>query len=196
MNKYIIAILDNLAFRTPLHIKVNNIDIKVTCKIDTGCMKTSIPMKKLLTGSTQSIDSEAYRLKKEALDKGVAYERSYGVSDTEDTKQKDTDLINAGRTIECTSLKFKFKADIFELSNFDLGNPLIGINFDRTGNILIGMDIMKDWDIHIGNDINTNETIFIACPYNQINDTYLKALENHFGIGTLINSALLRKNIC
>lgn len=68
------------------------------------------------------------------------------------------------------------------------------VNYKRSGNILIGMDILKTWDIHIGND-ESGKTIFLACPYNQINDEYLLELERMFKLGTIVSSANVRNEI-
>ena len=192
MNKYIFIKYSNYSFIAPLHIKIDNIEITVNCKIDTWCIKTSIPIKKLIIGSQSIKEEKALKLKHYAINKNIPYERSYGVSDTLSTKKNDDMLIKQGRLIDCTSLKFKQKADILEIAKYDLGPHIIGVNYDRTSNILIGMDIMKDWDIHIGKDTKTHETIFLACQYDNINDEYLIALEEHFGIGAVINSALTR----
>lgn len=192
MNNYMFIKYKNYSFTAPLHIKINGVEITVNCKIDTGCMQTSIPMKKLLIGNEDTKNQKSLKLKQHDIDNRVEYNRSYGVSDTNTTRKHDEYLISTGNIIDCTSIKFKHKADIFEISNFDLGTPIIGVNYDRTGNILIGMDIMKDWDIHIGKDVNTEETLFIACPYNKINNDYLLALERHFNVGSSINSAILR----
>lgn len=67
MNKYIIIKYNNFSFTAPLHIKVNNIEITVDCKIDTGCMKTSIPIKKLLIGPQPIKDANALKLKQDAI---------------------------------------------------------------------------------------------------------------------------------
>lgn len=194
MNKYIIIKYSNYSFIAPLRIKIGNIEVTVNCKIDTGCMKTSIPIKKILIGTQSIKELKAFKLKQDAINNNIQYERSYGVSDTASIRKHDDMLISQGKLIECTSLKFKQKADIFEIANFSLGSPIIGVNYDRTGNILIGMDIMKDWDIHIGKDVKTQETIFLACPYNNINEEYLIALEDHFGIGTTVSSAVFRQS--
>ena len=57
------------------------------------------------------------------------------------------------------------------------------------------MDIIKDWDIHIGKDNKTNEIIFLACPIEKINQDYLLALEEHFGLGTTISAAIVNDSI-
>ena len=77
-----------------------------------------------------------------------------------------------------------------ELAGFDTGNSEVRISYDRIGNILIGMDIIGNMDNHIGTSKITGKKTFLACPKNKINDDYLLALENHFGLGTAIAAAL------
>lgn len=195
MNKYITVKYNNYSFIAPLHIKIDNIEVTVNCKIDTGCMKTNIPIKKLITGTTVMEEAKALSLKENAINNKVHYERSYGVSDNITIKKNDELLIKQGRLIECASLRFEQRADIIEISNFNIGSKIVGVNYDRTNNILIGMDIMKDWDIHIGKDNKTNEIIFLACPIEKINQDYLLALEEHFDLGTTISAAIVNDNI-
>ena len=152
-------------------------------KLDTGCNKTCIPIKKLNVS-----DQMARVLKQQAIDAHIPYVRSYGVSDTQNMKYYDQMLIKEGKEIDCTALRFEHMVDDFCIGDCMLGDVKIGINYDRTGNILLGMDILKDWDIHIGT-IKNGDTIFMACPKDQINDEYLLALENTFRIGTEINEA-------
>ena len=47
------------------------------------------------------------------------------------------------------------------------------------------MDILKNWDIHIGKSKITEECMFIACPYDMLNDEYFRTLNEHFGIDKL-----------
>ena len=56
------------------------------------------------------------------------------------------------------------------------------ISYDRTGNILIGMDILSQMDIHIGKSKILGKTVFIACPYENMNQEYHEALSQHFDI--------------
>lgn len=132
-------------------------------KLDTGCNKTCIPIKKLNVS-----DRAARILKQRAIDEHVPYVRSYGVSDTQMTKYNDQILMKEGKAIDCTALRFEHRVKDFSI-----------------GECLLGMDILKNWDIHIGT-IDTGDTIFMACPKDQINDEYLMALENTFHIGTEI----------
>jgi hypothetical protein len=180
---------ENYSFKAPLKISVQGIKITVQCKIDTGCMKTCIPIKRLNVS-----DSMALKLKKEAINSKIPYNRTYGVSDTQANKEKDTLLIQQGRLAECTSLRFIQQAEEFEIAGYNFGCMDIGINYDRTGNILIGMDILSQMDIHIGKSKITHETVLIACPYNNINSEYLSALEQHFALGTNIQEVIEHKS--
>ena len=186
-NKYILIEYTNHSFKTILDIDVEGINIAVECKIDTGCMKTCIPIKRLNVSV-----AEALRLKQQAIDNNVKYTRTYGVSDTQATRDADEKLVHDGKLLQCTSLRFTQTASKFNIANFEIGKLEIGINYDRTGNILIGMDILSQMDIHIGKSKITGKVILIACPYSSINDEYLLALEEHFSIGTLINAAVVR----
>ena len=56
------------------------------------------------------------------------------------------------------------------------------VSYDRTGNILIGMDVLSQMDIHIGKSKILEKTVFIACPYDSLNQEYLEALNQHFDI--------------
>lgn len=50
-------------------------------------------------------EKAALKMKIEDIKNQVPYQRSYGVSDTEEVKRKDKLLIRQGRLLECTSLK-------------------------------------------------------------------------------------------
>lgn len=56
------------------------------------------------------------------------------------------------------------------------------VSYGRTGNILIGMDVLSQMDIHIGKSKILEKTVFIACPYDSLNQEYLEALNQHFDI--------------
>lgn len=156
-------------------------------KIDTGCNYTCIPVKRLNVS-----DDAARKLKQQALDNGIPYTRSYGVSDTEQIKENDKKQLLQGKHMECTSLKFQHKIHDFVIGNCNLGTTEIGINYDRIGNILLGMDILKDWDIHIGR-LDNGQTIFLGCPKEQINSDYLFELERLLKQSIKVNVAILEK---
>ena len=48
----------------------------------------------------------ALELKQQALRNGVRYVRSYGISDTSETREKDSWLIKNDKAIDCKALKF------------------------------------------------------------------------------------------
>ena len=53
------------------------------------------------------------------------------------------------------------------------------------------MQFMKNWDMHIGRNQQC-ETVLLACPLNKINPEYIEALENEFGLTSLIDSNRVR----
>jgi hypothetical protein len=184
-NSFMFVEYENFSFKAPLTISVQGINITVQCKIDTGCMKTCIPIKRLNVS-----DATALKLKGDAIRSGGSYNRTYGVSDTQANKDADALLIKQGRLVECTSLRFIQHAEKFEIAGYDFGQMDVGVNYDRTGNILIGMDILSQMDIHIGKSKITNETALMACSYDNVNAEYLLALETHFALGTDIQKAI------
>lgn len=150
--------------------------MEIPCKVDTGCSYSNLPIRNLVS------EKEALKMKIEDIKNRVPYQRSYGVSDTEEVKRKDKLLIRQGRLLECTSLKFEHKFDNIILNNYHLGESVIRINYDRTGNILIGMDILSYMDIHMGTDKNTGEYVMVGCLRDKITVGYREALRNTFGL--------------
>lgn len=175
-NSYLKCILRDNVFWSLLEIELNEEMYKIPCKIDTGCSYSNLPIKNVVS------ERVAHSMKLEDIKNRVPYQRSYGVSDTEETKRKDKMLIMQGRLLECTSLKFEHIFDNIILNNYYLGRKSIRINYDRTGNILIGMDILSQMDIHMGADKNTGEYILIGCLKDNINIAYKEALRNSLGI--------------
>jgi hypothetical protein len=184
-NSFMFVAYENFSFKAPFTVSVQGINITVQCKIDTGCMKTCIPIKRLNVS-----DATAMKLKEDAIRSGITYNRTYGVSDTQVNKDADALLIKQGRLAECTSLRFMQHAEKFEIAGYDFGQIDVGVNYDRTGNILIGMDILSQMDIHIGKSRIANETVLLACSYDNINAEYLSALERHFALGTNIQKVI------
>lgn len=167
-------------FETTATFKLDNLPVifeNITIKIDTGCSVSTIPLAKF----------KAYRpicekLKSDDLKNNVSYIISYGV-ETGSTRpaipQTFTELMN------CPALKFKHNLSIFEICGVKINFPHIHLNYNRTGNILIGMDILKEFDIHIGKD-KDGKSIFIACPFDSINEDYLSRLNELRCKGTII----------
>lgn len=176
MNKYLIVLEDNRVLRANLRVSLYGNEYDIPCKIDTGCGQTVIPIRRLVS------DEVAVKLKKQALEiDQLKYHRTYGVSDTISTRERDTQLLNEGKAIECTSLHFRYPIKEIAINGYRIPTRYIGINYDRTGNILIGMDILKMLDIHMGTDSN-GEFIMLACDKDKLTLEYLQALKETFGI--------------
>lgn len=97
------------------------------------------------------------------------------MSDTDSIKERDRKLIEDGRLLECTALKFTHENVPMSLNGYRLVHN-IAVNYDRTSNILIGMDILKDFDFHCGISKMTGEYIFLGCLRDNISQEYLSAL--------------------
>ena len=176
MNNYMKCVLKGNVFWSLLELQLGGGIYKIHCKVDTGCSYSNLPIQNLVS------EKEALKMKMEDIRNEIPYQRSYGVSDTEEVKRKDKQLISQGRLLECTSLKFEHKFENVVLNNYNLGKTTIRINYDRTGNILIGMDILSDMDIHMGTDKHTGEYVMIGCLKSHITIGYREALRNIFGL--------------
>lgn len=168
--------LDNIS--TPFH--------NVGVKIDTGCSISTIPLAKFtLLKHALSI------LKSNDIINGIEHLISYGV---ETGGSKHTAPKTYNDKMACSALKFKHDVSNFEIAGVSISHSNLYINYDRSGNILIGMDILKNWDIHIGTT-DSGETIFLGCPKDQINDEYLRELENTFHVASYINASIARQKL-
>jgi hypothetical protein len=188
-NKFLkIKLNDRNEFRTSMNVVIPSITTDelsdVDVKIDTGCPYTSIPVKKLGVS-----DERAQELKqKDSNDKSIRKELSFGVNDSLEKKKRDKELFKEKNYTELTSVTFRHTDVKIKLSDIDIRTKSVKLSYDRTGNILIGMDILKDWDIHIGRT-DTGDTIFLACPNEQLNDEYFRELNHLFGTGDRIITA-------
>jgi hypothetical protein len=166
-------------FRTSMNISIPSINVDmlddVDVKIDTGCPYTSIPIKKL------GISDQRAQLLKQIDADNIDIEKkiSFGVNDSESKKINDIILFDNHKYMDITSVTFKHTDVKIKISGFDTHINSVRLSYDRSGNILIGMDILKEWDIHIGT-ITTGETIFLACPRNQLNSDYYQELNRLF----------------
>lgn len=152
--------------------KLDNINFyfnNVNVKIDTGCSISTITLKPLNVSKTM-----LKNLKSNDILNGNKYMLSYGVETGGTPHSKP---VTYDDKMQCTAMKFEHAITNFELDGMMLSHDKIYVNYDRSGNILIGMDILENWDIHIGKD-DTGETIFLACPLDQINDDYLRELKS------------------
>ena len=183
MNSYLISILRNNCFYVQSEICLHGKTLNGNFKIDTGCGYSTISYRVLCNLSHNA----ALNYKEQAIISGLRYQRSYGVSDSEEIKEKDRQLIIEGRLTECTALKFTHENVRMSLNGYELIHD-IAVNYDRTGNILIGMDILKDFDFHCGTSKIIDEYIFIGCMKRNITQDYLNALQMHFGYGIVLEA--------
>lgn len=193
-NNYIkCALNEKNAFRVSTEFTIFNTLIKRDdLKIDTGCGYTSFPVKTL--GILTNSDRISY--KTQDILNGVKWRKAYGI-ETGGTKHKKLNTFQD--KLSCEALNFQKKIIDFSVNGVKLNVNSIFVNYNRNGNLLLGMDILKDWDIHIGTIEDESlpengQTIFLGCPRDQINDDYLLELERLFGIHTIIDAAILRKN--
>lgn len=115
-----------------------------------------------------------------AIDSKLKFQRSYGVSDTDEIKARDKMLVKENRLLECTALKFTHRDIPITLNGYGIRHD-IAVNYDRTSNILIGMDILKDFDFHCGESEWNGKYLFLGCLKEKINLEYLSELNKHFG---------------
>lgn len=153
----------------------------INVKIDTGCPYTSIPIKKL---GVSSAKAQEWKLR-DSNDNAVVKQISYGVNDTDKQKQEYIKKFKQGDFDGLPAITFLHHGLTIDFDGIEVKKSDVKVSYDRTGNILIGMDVMKDWDIHIGKT-KTGDTIFLACPYDQLNDEYYKELNRLFGTGDKI----------
>lgn len=172
-NNYILVpISERNEFRTNLRFKFKGIENDVSCKIDTGAMKTLIPLK-----TAGYPDDFCKKHKKEAIQSKVkcGFARGIERADTSHLSLEDN-----------PSVVFKYKLSDLKLSNNFcdyslLKNYDVSISYDTTGNILIGMDILKDFQFLCDVSNVTGELVFLGCLRDSINNDYLAAVEEHFG---------------
>lgn len=161
--------------------KLENIEApfeNILVKIDTGCAVSTIPLGK------QPNEIRIQQKKNDILN-NTEYLKSYGV---ETGGEEHPESVTFEEKLADKAYKFKHKISNFLIGGMKINTDSIYLNYDRKGNILIGMDILKDWDIHIGT-VQNGETIFLACPKDQLNDDYYRELNSVFGIGDKIISA-------
>ena len=156
----------------------------INVKIDTGCPFTSLPIKKLGVSTKKALDWKQRDIKNDNIKKQI----SFGVNDTDEQKERYKTMLRQGEYEKLPAVTFLHNGLTMNFNGVKIHSPNVKVSYDRTGNILVGMDILKDWDIHIGT-VNTGETVFLACPKDQLNDEYFRELNRLFGIGDSIITA-------
>ncbi len=165
----------------PVDITINSLGIiglsNVLVKIDTGCAYTSIPIQKL--GVSQA---NAQIMKQNDCNNiSIRKEISFGVNDTQADRNLCWTMFKSGNYMNLKQVSFIHNGLEMVIGGIKVQKQDVKVSYDRTNNILIGMDILKNWDIHMGKD-DAGQYIFLGCPYDKINDDYLKELENTFHI--------------
>ncbi len=163
---------------------VSSDDIKV--KIDTGCSYTSIPIRRLGISDERALELKQ-RDSKSAANGDIKAYISFGVNDSTAKKENDKALIASKMYMYLDSVTFVRMIDNVEICGCELGSYSARVSYDRVGNILIGMDILKNWDIHIGKSEapeDKGKTVFLACPYDKLNEDYFKELDRTFLLST------------
>lgn len=145
-------------------------------KIDTGCAYSSIPIKRL------GFDNEdCFNFKiKDCSNNDVKKCTSFGVNDSESKRREDSARIRNADYLGLNSVSFVHSYSNLILNDCIIGDGDVRLNYDRVGNILIGMDILKQLDFHIGRDNQTGKTLLLACPLDNINDSYINEMRYCF----------------
>lgn len=181
--------------RADVNMTIKSLDITkiehINVKIDTGCPYTSIPVKKL------GISSEKAWLMKQAdcSDPSIRKEISFGVNDSKEKRESDKEKFRTGNYMELQSVTFEHKDLEIDFEGICLQKDSVKISYDRSGNILIGMDLLSQMDIHIGRSRILGKTVFLACPYDNMNSAYLKALNKHFDLQDASFEQLKNKSV-
>lgn len=171
-----IPLNSNNEFKTDVSLSIgslgiNNID-NVTVKIDCGCPHSTLPLRRL--GLSKDL---AYLQKiQDCTNTNITKEISFGVNDTNEHISNALKLFKSGDWMHLKEITFIHRDfSVYFNDEFCIHNSNIRVSYDRTGNILIGMDILKHLDCHIGKTSSGN-TIFIACPDNNLTHNYLTRL--------------------
>lgn len=155
----------------------NNVDVK----IDTGCPRTSIPIKRLGIS-----DYDAYQLKDaDCKDKRIKKNVSFGVNDSTSRRNEDRRKFSNKQYMDLDSISFRHSMKTLDLGGLQVGDVEVSVSYDRTGNILIGMDILELLEAHIGEDVSGN-IVFIACNKSVNCPEFDKKLESLFSLKRIV----------
>lgn len=115
-------------------------------------------------------------------DDRIRKEISFGVNDPKEKRDADKEKFKDRKYMELQSITFQRRNFEIDFGGVCINKDFVKVSYDRTGNILIGMDVLSQMDIHIGRSKILGKTVFIACPYESMNQEYLEALSRHFDI--------------
>ena len=179
-NKYILLEMNqrneiradvNMAIKSMELTKIENMNVK----IDTGCPYTSIPILRFGISGTKAQQMK----QRDCVDDRIRKEISFGVNDSKEKRDTDKEKFKAGKYMDLKSVTFQHGDFEIDFGGVCINKDYVKVSYDRTGNILIGMDVLSQMDIHIGKSKVLGKTVFIACPYESMNQEYLEALSRH-----------------
>lgn len=188
-NKFLKIIMKDNKFVTNIAAIYNDENIRINeVVIDTGCSYSLITYNEIYI-----FMNEVQRLKaKEIAIRNNRCCISFGV---ETLRGVHIDLKNMSLDdmLKCTNLRTIESFNNIRIGGISVENKMLRFSYDNNCPSLIGMDILKDWDVHISKSLKTNETVLMACPLDSINEEYIKALTEEFGIGQQIIKNLTSK---
>lgn len=190
MSKYLRSVLNNNMFLCKLSLKFENKrkvkEKNIDAIIDTGCPHSHISIDNIyvfkLKGSRIRAKEYFMKIKKRPVDIGWGIESANKNINTDKTDVKNPYILIGHKMYNCS------------INGINIGDGYLAVSYDTSHVALLGMAIFQDWDIHIGKN-KKGETVLLGCPNNQINQEYLLALEEEFGISQNINSAIIDKAI-
>lgn len=177
-NEALIAVKDDRNdIKVKMKFKFNGNEVACRAKIDTGCQRTCIPIRRLKLFS----DEEILLMKEKDILSKVDSRISYGV-ETGGTYHKKPESFD--EKMKCSGISFRHRLEGVYLNKLDLGNKDVYFNYNRTGNVLIGMDILEELDIRMGMSESSNKYILVAkllgdknSNYEEKVNKYLKKIE-------------------
>lgn len=186
--KYIRAILDENKFVCRLSFNFEgkyDIDlVDIDAILDTGCSHSHISADLIYIFFSEEerlgTKGKYMRIRPKGIGTGVESNGKLNNTDTND--------VNNPR------IMISQKCYNVNINGVYIGNRYLNVSYDTSRVALIGMSILKDWDIHIGKN-KQGETVFLGCPYNQLNQEYYIALNNEFGLQQNINAAIINNKI-
>lgn len=173
-------------FRVSLTCVYDGTLINTDAKIDTGAVKSLIPLKSI--NYIRLVDKEVLKnftrdsyykmLKNEYLNNEIPYSVLRGV---ERVKYPDSMSILDRPDIVFSKEILDIKLDKYSI----LASKNVAISCNTTGNILIGMNILSNFEFYCGLSRQNNEYLFIGVLKDQEDKSdYYRALEYHFGVVT------------
>ncbi len=150
-------------------------------KIDTGAHGVLIPLRTLgwTDAQIQMLFDDAVKYSRKSISVISGVESVNDLTSSQLRNQSES-FIKGYKGVAISLL-----ADEIIVGDLEFDNVPVRVTPYTTGNILLGMDIIKKMDNHMGTSRITGETTLLACPEDFINDGYLMALKQHFGLSKI-----------